>query len=155
MTRVDLTVQYASRSRAVPAETALRRWVSAALGGGRRAALTVRIVDRAESRRLNSRWRGRRKPTNVLSFPFGDRGVPGARGHIGDIVVCAPVVNAEASAQGKSREQHWAHILVHGTLHLLGHDHDVGARAARMEALERRLLARMGYPDPYQSGTSA
>ncbi len=147
--RLELSVQYAAGTGSAPDRAAIRRWVRAAVAGRRaRAALAVRIVDEAEGRALNRRWRKRRRATNVLSFPSD--GVPGAApDFVGDIVVCAPVVEAEARAQGKSSEAHWAHMLVHGTLHLLGYDHDVDARAEQMEGIEREVLARLGYPDPY------
>ncbi len=146
--RLELDVQYASRSRAVPAAALVRRWVRAALAGRRaRAALGVRLVDRAEGRALNARYRGRRRPTNVLSF--GGPPPPVAPEWLGDLVLCAPVVNAEARAQGKAPEAHWAHLVIHGTLHLLGHDHRRPREAARMEDIERAVLARLGFPDPY------
>jgi len=100
------------------------------------------VVGSRESRALNERWRGRAQPTNVLSFPGDGR-------LIGDIVVCAPVVAREARAQGKALSAHWAHMVLHGTLHLLGFDHARAADARRMERRERALLARLGFADPY------
>jgi probable rRNA maturation factor len=138
-------VQRAVAARGVPAPGQLRRWALAALG--RRAGeLTVRVVGAAESRALNRRYRGKDKPTNVLSFPSD---APGA---LGDLVICAPVVNREAREQGKRPNQHWAHMVVHGVLHLLGLDHIRPADARVMEGRERAILARLAYPDPYKIG---
>jgi len=108
----------------------------------------VRIVSPAESRRLNRAYRGQDKPTNVLSFPASadERALTGS---IGDIVICAAVVAAEARGQGKPLTAHWAHMVVHGTLHLLGHDHVERGDARRMEGLEVEILRRFGYQDPY------
>jgi len=135
-------VQNAARSAALPSTARLRRWVGAALT--RDAALTLRVVGRAEGRRLNQRYRRRDYATNVLSFPYTQR--PRVTG---DLVLCAPVVAAEARAQGKTFEAHVAHLVVHGTLHLQGHDHVHAAAAERMEARERKILARLGFADPY------
>ncbi|HZX23487.1 MAG TPA: rRNA maturation RNase YbeY [Woeseiaceae bacterium] len=141
---------------ALPGRHALRRWAETAL---RRAGLeagerelTVRIVGEAESRELNARWRGRDRPTNVLAFPGGEPGLPGEEEDypLGDLVVCAPVVAREAAEQGKAAESHWCHMIVHGTLHLAGHDHETPEEAARMEGLEREILAELGHPDPYR-----
>lgn len=148
--RMDLCVQYAVAARDLPKESALRRWAAAALAGRRETAeLTIRIVGSDESSELNHRFRGKRGPTNVLSFPFEqspDLGLP----LLGDIVLCAPLVLAEARQQGKSAEAHWAHLTVHGTLHLLGYDHQTVEQAAVMEGLEVAILGRLGYADPYQ-----
>jgi probable rRNA maturation factor len=124
-------VQYAVPRRGVPAARALRAWARAA--GSLR--VTIRIVGRAEGRRLNSRYRKKNYATNVLSFPYG---------HAGDIVLCHPVVVREARRQGKSVRAHYAHLVVHGMLHLRGHAH-----GRRMEAREIRLLARFGFRNPY------
>ena len=103
----------------------------------------------AESRSLNTRYRGKPAPTNVLSFPMPADGNGKARAMIGDLVVCAPVVAREAREQGKALRAHWAHMVIHGTLHLLGFDHERSSDARRMEGRERELLARLGFPDPY------
>ncbi len=140
---------------AIPGRDVLRRWAEAAL---RRAGveadareLTVRIVGEAESRELNAAWRGKDRPTNVLAFPGGDPGLPGEVDYpLGDLVVCAPVVAREAVEQGKTAESHWCHMIVHGTLHLAGYDHQTPDEAARMEGLEREILAELGHPDPYR-----
>ena len=105
---------------------------------------------RAESRRLNARYRGRDRPTNVLSFP-AER-IPGAPAQpLGDLVICPAVLRAEARLQGKSLRAHWAHLIVHGTLHLLGYDHEDSGEAQRMERREITLLRRLGFANPYRS----
>jgi len=146
-TRID--VQYAISAEGIPAADAVRHWVDHALQGRRPAAeLAVRIVDEAEITALNRQYRGKDGATNVLSFPYED--MPGVdTEQLGDIVICAPVVAAEAVTQGKSLEAHWAHIVIHGVLHLLGHDHRREAEAQEMETLETGLLAALGFPDPY------
>ena len=161
-------VQYAQRPKGVPAPVALRRWARAAYaavqgaaakrGAGRAAAeprtMTVRVVGRAESHRLNRGFRGKDKPTNVLSFPASteERVLDGA---LGDIVICAPVVAKEAGEQGKALTAHWAHMVVHGTLHLLGHDHERARQARAMEALEVEILRGFGFHDPYLRSLTA
>jgi probable rRNA maturation factor len=146
-TRID--VQYAITADGIPAPDQLRHWVDCALEGRRPAAeLAVRIVDEAEITALNRQYRGKDGATNVLSFGFD--AMPGVETEqLGDIVICAPVVAAEAVTQGKPLDAHWAHIVVHGVLHLLGHDHHRDREAQEMEALEIRLLASLGFPDPY------
>ena len=150
---MTVAVQYASRARFLPRRPAVERWVEGALEGRREGAdLTVRIVGREEGGRLNERFRGVPGPTNVLSFPFdAPPGAPAGEGELGDVVLCAPVVNREARAQGKPRGDHWAHLVVHGVLHLLGFEHDTPDAAERMEGLERGILARFGVPDPYEA----
>lgn len=139
-----------------PAKAAIRRWAGAALG--RRAAgaeLAVRIVGAAESRRLNRHYRGKDRPTNVLSFPAAQRQVRAAAAAprpLGDLVICPVVLAREARAQGKSLRAHWAHLVVHGALHLAGYDHERGAAAARrMERREIDVLRRLGFANPYRS----
>lgn len=146
---VEVVVQYAARKPWAPPRKQIARWVRAALGRRRGAwSLGVRVVGRAESRRVNHRYRHRDRPTNVLSF---NATVPEADGRrlLGDLVVCAPVIAREAREQGKSRTAHWAHMIVHGTLHLRGYDHQRGTDARRMERRERTILDHLGYPDPY------
>jgi len=139
-------VQYADVSADLPARGLLRRWVRAALvAATRTATVTLRFVDAAEGAALNRRYRSRRGPTNVLSFVYDD--APGRCR--GDIVLCAPVLRSEAAAQGKPLAAHCAHLVVHGTLHLQGADHEDPADAARMESQEAAILARLGFPDPY------
>ena len=140
-----LHLQVVSRAARVPTPAQIRRWARAALG--RSGDITVRIVGEAEARILNRRYRGRDQATNVLAFPYASS----RRAVHGDIVLCAPVIAREALAQGKTLEAHFAHLTVHGLLHLQGHDHARRRDAARMESLEKRLLAKLGYPDPYAS----
>jgi probable rRNA maturation factor len=143
-----VNVQFACARRGRPAPRDIARWVRAVLAGRRQSLLTVRIVGKAEGARLNRRWRGKRGATNVLSFPGAE--LPGnGPDLLGDIVICAPVVDREARTQGKPRAAHWAHMVVHGALHLLGYDHETRAQAAVMESLEVKLLARLGVDDPY------
>jgi len=150
-TAVALTVQVATRSRAVPAAGLLEAAVRAALAGRRqRAEINLRLVGRGEARALNRRFRGRDAPTNVLSFPVGEDGMP-VQDFIGDIAICAPLVPHEARRQGKTLAAHWSHLVVHGVLHLLGYDHVEAEAAHEMEDIERAILAGLGYPDPYQT----
>lgn len=137
-----LTLQAAARAARAPTAAQLRRWARAALA--RPAQVTVRIVGATEARRLNRRYRGRDCATNVLSFAYGSLPLRG------DIVLCAPVIRREARAQGKPVEAHFAHLTVHGLLHLQGHDHDSARAAKRMETREIKILAKLGYPDPYR-----
>jgi probable rRNA maturation factor len=132
-----------------PPDADLARWVGAALAGREAdAEVAVRIVDADEGRALNAQWRRRESATNVLSFPAD---LPPELGEalLGDLVICAPVVAREAAEQGKAEADHWAHLVVHGVLHLLGHDHQDDAEAEAMEALERHVLAGLGIADPY------
>lgn len=146
----DLAVEIRVTGAVLPPQADLQRWIQAALPAARAdAEVGLCIVDAAESQVLNLRYRGRDKPTNVLSFPADLP--PGLDlPLLGDLVVCAPVVAREAAEQGKSPEAHWAHMLVHGTLHLLGYDHIDDADAEQMETLETDILTSLGYPDPYQ-----
>jgi probable rRNA maturation factor len=145
-------VDRGSPATGLPAVRSIRGWIRAALStrGEERGEIAVRIVDEEEMRALNARYRHKDYPTNVLAFPAElPRGVELPL--LGDIVVCAPVVEREAVEQGKQSRAHWAHMLVHGTLHLLGHDHQRPRAAAAMEALETRVLAALGFPDPYRT----
>lgn len=146
-----LTVQRACAGR-TPTNGAFRTWVEAALRGAQAlpGALVLRIVDEAEGAELNQAWRKRGAATNVLSFPADLLENPAFR-VLGDLVLCAPVVRREARAQGKRQAAHWAHLVIHGTLHLLGYDHVVKTEAEAMEALECSVLAGLGFPDPYQT----
>jgi probable rRNA maturation factor len=147
---LELDLQIVSEASSLPDEEDFRRWCILALR--QRTAdseLTIRIVDEPEGRELNMRWREKDYATNVLSFPAD---VPDELLDIpllGDLVICAPVVDREAREQGKSSAAHWAHLVIHGCLHLLGYDHIEDAEAEEMESLERELLAELGHPDPY------
>jgi len=148
---LDLEVQRASVCLQLPADDEFLRWASAAAPD---AELLIRIVDREESAQLNERYRGKHGATNVLSFPFVvPQGV--ATELLGDLVICAPVVLDEATTQGKPAEAHWAHLTVHGVLHLQGFDHQSQAEADVMEAEEIAILSRLGYANPYEDASSA
>ena len=138
-----IAVQRATRAADIPSDRKFRLWARATHTGP--LEIAVRIVGSKEGRELNRRFRKKDYATNVLSFDYR----AGAARLQGDIVLCAPVVRREAREQGKALEAHYAHLLVHGVLHLAGHDHESGAEAARMERAERRILGRLGYPDPY------
>lgn len=142
----EIQIQRRVAPAGVPSAAALREWARAALGDAV-GDVTIRIVDEAESHELNGRYRGKEKSTNVLSFPYdGDMlDMP----ILGDLVICAPVVQREAEEQGKDPRAHWAHMVVHGCLHLLGYDHEKDDEAEVMESRERRVLAALGFPDPY------
>jgi probable rRNA maturation factor len=158
--RAALTVQVQNVSRiaAVPGEDKIAGWIRHAFEVVRpdeQASfdMTVRIVDRDESRALNKRFRQVDKPTNVLAFPSGDSAFAALRDDacsLGDLVICGPIVLKEAEEQHKTADAHWFHMLVHGSLHLLGYDHEDERDAAEMEALEIRILAAGGVGDPYR-----
>jgi probable rRNA maturation factor len=137
-----MTVQYAIDARGLPSRTRLRRWAHAALE--RDARLTVRIVGTGEARALNRHFRGTDRPTNVLTFVMRKR--PRLEG---DIALCAPVIAREARIRHRSAAAHYAHLLVHGVLHLQGYDHETERQARLMERRESRVVARLGFPDPY------
>ena len=139
-----LTVQYATRLKAVPSEARFRRWVRAALRSD--AEITVRLVGLKEGRELNRTYRGRDYATNVLTFVMRDHAP-----YEGDLALCAPVVVREAREQGKDLAAHYAHLTVHGVLHLQGYEHERDADAQRMEKLETRIMKRLGYSDPYDT----
>jgi probable rRNA maturation factor len=140
--KLTLSVQYASNAQDLPTRTDVRRWVKAALLDD--ATVTVRFVERVEGRALNAEFRGKDYPTNVLTFVYDDD-APRA----GDIVLCAPVVRKEADEQGKTLAAHYAHLVVHGMLHMQGYDHERAADAAAMEARETAILADLGLDNPY------
>ena len=154
----QVDIEVVSESTQVPDSADIERWISAALDNvfsdraladeSNEAEISVYIVDEAESQTLNHQYRQQEKPTNVLSFPADipeELGIP----LLGDLVICAPVVEREAAEQGKTLAAHWAHMLVHGTLHLLGYDHIEDAEAEEMEALETKILGDLGFPAPY------
>ena len=144
--QLALTVQNATGRTGLPSRAVITRWAQAALAGGGRgkAEVTVRLVGAAESARLNKQFRAKSGPTNVLSFSYET-----PAGLAGDLVLCVPVVEREARSQNKPRRAHWAHLVVHGILHLRGFDHVHDAGAQAMEALEVRVLRRLGLSDPY------
>lgn len=150
---LHLAVQYAS-GRATPPRDQVRRWVRAALDEGSApgvgdVTLTLRFVDEDEARTLDRDFRGRDYATNVLTFALGP-GPTTTSPVEADIVICVPVVEREAREQGKSFEDHCAHLVVHGTLHACGHDHETDREAGAMEAIEQRVLRRFRIPDPYR-----
>jgi len=141
------------RSGWLPAARDIQRWAAAALGARAAAGreLSVLLVGPARSRSLNARYRRRDRPTNVLSFPV-PRGSGGDSGLLGDLVICPAVLRAEARLQRKSARAHWAHLVVHGVLHLAGYDHEHAAQAQRMERREIRVLRSLGIANPYRIG---
>lgn len=150
---VTVDIQNAS-TETVPEEGDICHWISAALAAvidddNTPREISLRLVDEPEMAELNSRYRDKSGPTNVLSFPSelpDDLALP----LLGDIVICAPIVRKEAQQQGKALTAHWTHMAVHGTLHLLGFDHIEDEEAEQMESLETRILAGLGLPCPYQ-----
>lgn len=143
--KLSLSVQYAVGPEGAPSRAQFRKWALAALQQGE-AQVTLRIVGEGEGRELNRDYRGKDYATNVLTFVYDD--LPGGS-RAGDMVLCAPVVAREAAEQGKTVEAHYAHLTVHGMLHLQGYDHEDDAEARAMEALESEIVTRLGYPDPY------
>jgi probable rRNA maturation factor len=146
---IHIEVEDVSAAEGVPNAADLRRWAQTALAGRyREGELVIRIVGEVEGAALNNTYRHKPGPTNVLSFPAQiPAGVPVAV--LGDLVICAPVVQREAREQGKPAEAHWAHMVIHGCLHLSGFDHVTEMQAAEMEPLESALLAGLGFADPY------
>jgi len=146
---IEVEVQRETSNSSVPSDQQFEQWAAAALQGHGESELVIRVVDQEESRRLNEQFAKRNKATNVLSFPAG---LPPSidLALLGDIVICAPLVEREAEQQNKSIVAHWAHLTVHGILHLLGHDHQSDQEAANMETLETSLVQSFGFPDPYQ-----
>jgi probable rRNA maturation factor len=154
-------VQVASKAANIPDHGLISTWVSTVLHhlasnsasfDSNYAEISIRIVDHAESQTLNRDYRQKDKPTNVLSFPadlpdFVETPL------LGDLVICAPIVSTEATEQGKTLNAHWAHMVTHGTLHLMGYDHVDDSEAEEMEALEVQLLNSLGFPSPYESNT--
>ena len=162
--KAHIEIQLATGRRGVPHARNLRQWALAALPKKNSAkkhapknhSLCIRIVGAAESRKLNRQWRGKDKPTNVLSFSYSESlassqlPVAGSL-PLGDLAICAPIVASEAQEQGKTLSAHWAHMVVHGVLHLLGYDHVKNRDAEQMEAHEIAILSHFGYQDPYVS----
>ena len=146
--RLNLSVQYACNATNLPSRPQIRAWVRATLDvdGSHGGQITIRFVGSDEGLSLNSDYRGKDYATNVLSFPYETEPVVA-----GDLVICAAVVEREAAEQGKTLEEHYAHLIVHGVLHLLGYDHETSDEdAQQMEGLERRVLAQLGFADPYR-----
>jgi probable rRNA maturation factor len=146
--RLNLSVQYACNREGLPLRADFVRWARAALVGG--GEVTIRLVDSEEGRELNNEYRGKDYATNVLSFPYETEPVVQ-----GDLVICPEVVAREAAEQGKPLEAHYAHLTVHGMLHLQGWDHENDEEAQEMEDEEREILAALGYPDPYRDEQAA
>jgi probable rRNA maturation factor len=150
---IHVDIENASTAQNLPADEHFRRWAEAA---ARRedAEVAIRIVDEAESAELNATYRHKSGPTNVLSFPFEvPEGVPNTL--LGDLVICAGVVEREAGEQGKPLEAHWAHMVVHGMLHLQGYDHIEDREAEVMEAEEIAILSDLGFSNPYEEAMSS
>lgn len=146
---IELDLQTATTDPGLPSIDAFESWVSAALDTRQAVHLTIRLVDEEESRTLNQTYRGKDNPTNVLSF-MADLPPEVDLPLLGDIVICAPVVRQEAEDQGKDLRSHWAHLVVHGTLHLLGMDHQQPDQARAMERREVEILERLGIANPYE-----
>jgi probable rRNA maturation factor len=142
MPNIQLNLQIASEHSNIPTKTQFKKWAKAALRVD--TEVTIRIVDEVEGRELNLAYRGKDYATNVLTFPLTEEP------HLmGDIIICAPVVMAEARTQQKTLEAHYAHLTIHGILHLHGYDHEIDEQAALMESIEVTTLMNLGYPNPY------
>ncbi len=158
---LDLELQVASEASNLPEKDDVALWAHKAISSSKQMMnrelpmeLSVRIVDEVESRELNSRYRQIDKPTNVLSFPYeSPKEIP--INLLGDLVICAPVVVREAKQQYKATQAHWAHMVIHGVLHLMGYDHEENEQALEMEALEVQILEQLGFADPYADNNPA
>lgn len=151
--RLTVDIQHVSDRRDLPDDDDLTLWAETGWQQADASEVTLRLVDDDESRELNHQYRQKGSPTNVLSFPFeAPAGI--TMPLAGDLVICAPVVAREAAEQGKTLQAHWAHMIIHGMLHLQGYDHIEDTEAEAMEALETRLLATLGFSDPYQTEES-
>lgn len=156
MVNAEVTLQLADEAEAgepPPSEADFTDWVLAVADFvDRDLEVTIRLVTEVESRALNHQYRGRDKPTNVLSFPFEPPpGFPADSPFVGDLAICSAVVSREALTQNKAQQDHWAHMAMHGTLHLLGYDHQNDDDAEVMEAIETQLLSQHHIPDPYRT----
>jgi len=147
---IELELQIATTAKTLPHPSQFREWISVTLASRLDTGeLTIRIVDEDESAELNQRFRNKSGPTNVLSFPYEPQ--PGiVSNYIGDIVICAPVVQAESDTFNKPLLACWAHMVVHGTLHLLGYDHELESDAEEMELLETDIMLQLGFAGPYE-----
>ena len=146
---IKLFLRNKAGRRGVPAKSSLEKWIGAIPRLPNGAEVNILVVGKPEGRRFNRKYRSKDYATNVLSFPWESASTERSR-LLGDLVVCAPVVAHEAVEQGKRLRDHWAHLVIHGVLHLLGHDHATAAEARRMEALEIRILAGLGIGNPYE-----
>jgi probable rRNA maturation factor len=150
---LELELQIATQQDNIPSKESFASWTKAALREERdQAEVVIRLVDESEIQELNREYRNKDKPTNVLSFASNLPAVVDSS-LLGDLVICSSVVQHEAMEQGKSEEMHWAHMVVHGVLHLLGYDHQDDSNARTMEQLEREVMASIGFQDPYKVGT--
>lgn len=148
---VNMDVQNVSGFKTLPADKSIIKWAEKALDKQHKnAEITLRVVDIDEGKELNKEWRKKDYATNVLSFPVGEP-IEHAPNLLGDIVVCAPIVEQEAMEQGKSIEAHWAHLIIHGILHLQGYDHESDDEAIIMESREIQILKEIGYANPYET----
>ncbi len=151
---VEFEVQRVSKSASIPVDEQFERWAEAALAEkDSDSSLVIRVVDEAEAQRLNREYRNKDYATNILSFPAElPEGLPAdiKQSQLGDLLICAPVVTREATEQHRPEADHWAHLVVHGVLHLLGYDHQQGDEAEEMESLEIEILAKLGVSNPYQ-----
>ncbi|CUX96348.1 Endoribonuclease YbeY [Candidatus Gullanella endobia] len=152
MSDVILNLQIAcDETRYLPDKDDFLRWLREVLPRFRDySEVTIRLVDEAESHELNIIYSGKNRPTNILSFPL-ELALEVKLSLIGDLVICCQVIEREAQQQGKTLEAHWAHIVIHGSLHLLGYDHILNKEALEMELLETKIMQKLGYPDPYLS----
>ncbi len=155
---IDLQLQFASDSKNLPEPKRMEDWIRQSCPDNEDVSVGIRIVDEEESAQLNEQYRHKQGATNVLSFPFESPHMPDdtdeddemLEDFLGDLVICAPIVEAEAAQQGKTLEAHWAHMVIHGVLHLQGYDHVETNQAEQMEDIERHILEGLGFPDPYQ-----
>ena len=151
--QAEVAIQRATRTAGIPGDDQFQKWIEAVPAASElRYSLDIRIVDDEEARRFNREYRGRDYATNVLSFPAElPEGLPDEirQTQLGDLLICAPVVVREAQEQNRPAADHWAHLTIHGLLHLLGYDHEQPGEAAVMESLETEILAGLGIPDPY------
>lgn len=145
----QVILQQVTKNSSIPSRYYFRRWISTVLAGRKKIAeVVIRIVDEAESKKLNLAYRNKNKPTNVLSFPF-EPPLGIKLPLLGDLIICAPIIIKEAQEQNKPLIAHWAHMVIHGTLHLLGYDHIKNKDAVIMEEIEVKLLKKLGYQNPY------
>lgn len=146
----NITLQIHAKGKYIPKLSQFKTWASAALPGKEKnKEITIRIVNKKESQKLNSSYRGKNCPTNILSFPLTSTALKFASPLLGDLVICAPIVKKEALEQNKTLEAHFAHLTIHGILHLLGYEHNTKKNAAAMEKLESKILHKLGFPNPY------